>query len=125
MGIKLTTIKRSLSKNNKQFKNEALEISLAAQKSVKSTVAATDTTEINKPDESIIRAESLGLKLNKDAAQNWRPQKNDDNLENERSFHQVDESPYPLPKDTKEVDRLDTQHITITESFGRLFQMPI
>ncbi|KAJ1558324.1 hypothetical protein HK096_002251, partial [Nowakowskiella sp. JEL0078] len=50
----------------------------------------------------------------------------DDNKEDhKRHFHKVEDSPYLLPADTEEQNRLESQHAVFSHTFGRLFHMPI
>ncbi|KAJ1565725.1 hypothetical protein HK096_011209 [Nowakowskiella sp. JEL0078] len=70
------------------------------------------------------------IKLNESVAENWKPRyehmlRPDARLDNLRRFHNIENSPYPLPADIEEQDRLEIQHLIITHCFGRLFTMPI
>ncbi|KAJ1563822.1 hypothetical protein HK096_010841, partial [Nowakowskiella sp. JEL0078] len=70
------------------------------------------------------------MKLNEKAAEKWQPQyahmiRPDARLDNLRRFHNIEQSPYVLPADVEEQDRLEIQHLVLTHCFGRLFHMPI
>ncbi|KAJ1529121.1 hypothetical protein HK096_009157, partial [Nowakowskiella sp. JEL0078] len=64
------------------------------------------------------------MKVKESAAEFWQPQQ-DQRSDNLRSFHNIVESPYTLPADLEERDRLEAQHIVTTNSFGGHFRMPI
>ncbi|KAJ1567892.1 hypothetical protein HK096_008288 [Nowakowskiella sp. JEL0078] len=70
------------------------------------------------------------IPLNEKSAEHWQPQfyhmmRPDARLDNKRRFHNIEKSPYPLPADIEEQDRLEAQHAVLTFCFGGLFQMPI
>ncbi|KAJ1552688.1 hypothetical protein HK096_010793, partial [Nowakowskiella sp. JEL0078] len=88
-------------------------------------------TEIfsNSPDTAGAESENP-LKLNKVIAKSWKPQRShslrdDARLDNKRRYHAVENSPYPLPSDIGEQDRLEIQNTVITLLFGKLFNFPL
>ncbi|KAJ1561276.1 hypothetical protein HK096_005305, partial [Nowakowskiella sp. JEL0078] len=77
-----------------------------------------------------VKTESeVTVALNEKIATNWKPEQSlygeGLRFDNNRKFHGIEDSPYPLPADLEEHDRLEIQHIIIKHSFGRLFTMPI
>ncbi|KAJ1560765.1 hypothetical protein HK096_007318 [Nowakowskiella sp. JEL0078] len=128
----------SFSRNSPQdnFNNtrkEELEISTQSSQSTPSHTTVLDSTEKFSDSSSNIRSksqiESL-IKINEVAAEFWQPEhyhmmRPDARLDNLRRFHNIEKSPYPLPADINEQDRLEAQHLVTTYSFGSLFKMPI
>ncbi|KAJ1544547.1 hypothetical protein HK096_007421 [Nowakowskiella sp. JEL0078] len=81
-------------------------------------------------EKSKVNSQTETIKLNVTAAEKWKPQyehmlRPDARLDNLRRFHNIENSPYPLPADIEEQDRLEIQHLIITHCFGSLFTMPI
>ncbi|KAJ1535676.1 hypothetical protein HK096_002100, partial [Nowakowskiella sp. JEL0078] len=63
------------------------------------------------------------VKLNEKIAVNWKPQsqhttRDDSRLDNRRRFHADEDSPYALPADIEEQDRLEIQHLLIKHLYG-------
>ncbi|KAJ1559766.1 hypothetical protein HK096_011164, partial [Nowakowskiella sp. JEL0078] len=63
------------------------------------------------------------IALNERAAEFWQPQtyhmmRPDARLDNLRRFHSIQESPYFLPADMEEQDRLEAQHLVFKHCFG-------
>ncbi|KAJ1568571.1 hypothetical protein HK096_006036 [Nowakowskiella sp. JEL0078] len=64
------------------------------------------------------------IELNEDIARNWQPEKYhmmraDARMDTKRRFHAIESSPYMLPADIEEQDRLYIQHVIIKHIFGR------
>ncbi|KAJ1557241.1 hypothetical protein HK096_008351 [Nowakowskiella sp. JEL0078] len=64
---------------------------------------------------------SIPPSVNMGAAKSWEPnsEKAENQTDTSRSYHSVVGSPYALPKDLKEQDRLNLQHLLYRHSFGR------
>ncbi|KAJ1531199.1 hypothetical protein HK096_007709, partial [Nowakowskiella sp. JEL0078] len=67
---------------------------------------------------------------NEEISRNWQPERYhvtraDARVDMKRRFHAIESSPYVLPADIEEQDRLLIQHLLIKYVFGRLFFMPI
>ncbi|KAJ3125732.1 hypothetical protein HK098_008254 [Nowakowskiella sp. JEL0407] len=63
------------------------------------------------------------MEVNDKAAQEWHPNSSQD--EEKKRYHAVESSPYILPADLNEKDRLQLQHLLYRYSFGKLFNMPV
>ncbi|KAJ1566005.1 hypothetical protein HK096_004781 [Nowakowskiella sp. JEL0078] len=71
-----------------------------------------------------------GVRLNEEVAKNWQPKeyhmmRADARMDMKRRFHAIEHSPYMLPVDIEEQDRLEIQHLVLAFVFGRFFHMPI
>ncbi|KAJ1553442.1 hypothetical protein HK096_007828, partial [Nowakowskiella sp. JEL0078] len=91
------------------------------------TTAHSTSTSMSRIDK---QSDKDSIVLNSVAAEHWQPQyyhmmRPDARLDNLRRFHNIKESPYPLPVDIEEQDRLEIQHLILAHCFGRLFNMPI
>ncbi|KAJ1569957.1 hypothetical protein HK096_008539 [Nowakowskiella sp. JEL0078] len=101
------------------MKNAALEIS---NMNNKHNIKAAKVDSTNTVNDSV--------KLNEQIATNWKPERRhslreDARVDYKRRFHAVTDSPYPLPADIEEQDRLEIQHLIFKHAFGGLFTMPV
>ncbi|KAJ1564206.1 hypothetical protein HK096_009137, partial [Nowakowskiella sp. JEL0078] len=98
-----------------------------------SSNGTTDTQNISKKSKSSPEGTNEtgnSVKLNEKIAANWKPEllhstRNDAKLDHKRRYHAIEDSPYALPADLEEQERLEIQHIILTHAFGGLFTMPI
>ncbi|KAJ1564364.1 hypothetical protein HK096_008348, partial [Nowakowskiella sp. JEL0078] len=72
----------------------------------------------------------VNVTVNPDIALNWQPTqyhslRTDLRIDGKRGYHAVIESPYTLPADLREKDRLNLQHLLHLHCFGRLFHPPL
>ncbi|KAJ1556155.1 hypothetical protein HK096_001095, partial [Nowakowskiella sp. JEL0078] len=70
-----------------------------------------------------VKSLTESMKLNESAAEQWQPQfqhmlRDDARLDSLRRFHNIEDSPYILPADIEEQDRLEIQHQILTHIFG-------
>ncbi|KAJ1539390.1 hypothetical protein HK096_000803 [Nowakowskiella sp. JEL0078] len=89
-----------------------------------------EVDSISNPHTDQNSSQKESITLNENAAKLWQPQyyhmmRPDARLDNTRRFHNIEESPYFLPADIQEQDRLEAQHLVIVHCFGGLFKMPI
>ncbi|KAJ1569786.1 hypothetical protein HK096_001638 [Nowakowskiella sp. JEL0078] len=75
--------------------------------------------------ESVTNSAKVSIVINEKKAETWHPQTANYEDLPERTYHSVEDSPYPLPADIKEQDRLEAQHLVVIHRFGRLYHMPI
>ncbi|KAJ1567769.1 hypothetical protein HK096_008720 [Nowakowskiella sp. JEL0078] len=101
-------------------RRDTIEPSIKAETSLSKKENTFSGTKLEIKNES---DKSPSLKLNEETSESWQPQNY--RLDNKRKFHNIVHSPYVLPADIEELDRLEIQHVIITHCFGKLFQMPI
>ncbi|KAJ1553618.1 hypothetical protein HK096_007133 [Nowakowskiella sp. JEL0078] len=120
--------KTSLNSNSQPTENESS--SMAVLSSIVRNNSILSNSSIPKSENSKVNSQKESLILNEKIAEEWQPQydhslRSDARLDNLRRFHNIKESPYFLPADIEEQDRLEVQHLISTHYFGGLFRMPI
>ncbi|KAJ1558580.1 hypothetical protein HK096_009860, partial [Nowakowskiella sp. JEL0078] len=131
MGNKQTSAK-ILSQSNTKPLNQVQVLQQKASKSANETFiesSPTTSTSFPQKEPSTVPAHDVSngsntttvhdhIQVNEVAAELWHPQyymlRPEERPEDKRKFHSVGESPYPLPADIQEHDRLEAQHLIIT-----------